>query len=379
MRVIKTELIACNTYIIPDLYGLQAKAMRIILAIIFFHCRAKCKTLWSDFFPNDYKNITADWHYNVTNLSFFDPLLIDGLRSSHFRYPVQNLQGFVEKNLVTRYADFYDVKLFGNGVVSSRNLSFIHGACFLPKPITNPNLHCDKVVDEIVSTAWAGSTAIYHFPGESLPIISLAFDLYPKRNFHIHVEGSNYVKEWLKIAFPSFPDDRIITGPICAKRMLAIQAVCGAAGVATQMSLRRRLLDNLKSEKPILSSENPILVSRSSRTYKNWNTLFSSSGFSYEHHADHHLGSLNTQLRRFAERSMVIAPHGAGLVLMIVSPPSTCIFEFHKGYTHENLCFWNLAMNLGLRYFGFSVKEEDFNSSHVDFVNSLRSSCLRIQ
>ena len=62
---------------------------------------------------------------------------------------------------------------------------------------------------------------------------------------------------------------------------------------------------------------------------------------------------LATQLSTFSKAAIIIAPHGAALVLSIASVPTTLVVEFIDVDTNQiNVCYARLSTILGLEYYG---------------------------
>lgn len=69
---------------------------------------------------------------------------------------------------------------------------------------------------------------------------------------------------------------------------------------------------------------------------------------------DSHLGPVSQQLKRFSVASLVVAPHGAGLLNLVAVRAGTTVVEmFAPGWVV--LCFSRLAFLLGLNYYGLAL------------------------
>lgn len=66
--------------------------------------------------------------------------------------------------------------------------------------------------------------------------------------------------------------------------------------------------------------------------------------------------SYEKQVALFSGASHIVAPHGAGLSLIVYCKPDTIVHEFYAD--HVQPCFWTIASALGLRY-------NNYNCSHI--------------
>ena len=60
-----------------------------------------------------------------------------------------------------------------------------------------------------------------------------------------------------------------------------------------------------------------------------------------KYHDDRRLPSLTEQIALFAASSIVVAPHGAGLLFMTFMPPNSCVIEFVRMPNPE--CYARIA------------------------------------
>jgi hypothetical protein len=61
-------------------------------------------------------------------------------------------------------------------------------------------------------------------------------------------------------------------------------------------------------------------------------------------------GSLREQLQSFANASVIVAAHGAGLSNILVMPPGGLVVELMPMLPHVNLCYMDLAIKLRIRH-----------------------------
>jgi hypothetical protein len=77
--------------------------------------------------------------------------------------------------------------------------------------------------------------------------------------------------------------------------------------------------------------------------------------------------TLTEQIRVFREASVVVGPHGAGLTNIVFCEPGTIVYELVPDH-YPNICFGNLALICGLRYWADSfVSDGDGHPSARDW------------
>eukprot|EP00457_Paulinella_chromatophora_P007818 gb/GEZN01007844.1/.p1 GENE.gb/GEZN01007844.1/~~gb/GEZN01007844.1/.p1 ORF type:complete len:393 (+),score=15.42 gb/GEZN01007844.1/:226-1404(+) len=300
------------------------------------------------------------------------------------------------------YTEYFDAKLSGEGMITTADAGFQVYSCYGASK--NTNLSCSDVpLDIVISVAWNWGESHYHFPAECVSPISWLLDLFPnvQEKVYIHVKArTGYQIQWLEMI--GIPSSRVVSGPICARRLLLASSECGRVGIPQVLSLRKRLLDRLNSNTTTTTtatttstttttiirtsttattttttsrsndSSLPLIINRSGRTYGNWRNLW--SRVPHAAHDDNGLGNVDTQLRRFAFAHMIIAVHGAGAVNMITAQPGACFFEFFPMPNHFNPCFFTLAASLGFRYWGYGII--NMTKKHVDEVLKHRAECI---
>jgi capsular polysaccharide biosynthesis protein len=74
-------------------------------------------------------------------------------------------------------------------------------------------------------------------------------------------------------------------------------------------------------------------------------------------HDDSSLPSIPEQLQRFANASIVIGPHGAGMVNIVASKRRTCLIEF--ALINPLTSFMRLSFVLGQNYVDVPLYEEN--------------------
>jgi capsular polysaccharide biosynthesis protein len=62
---------------------------------------------------------------------------------------------------------------------------------------------------------------------------------------------------------------------------------------------------------------------------------------------------LSQKLQRFDNASIIIGPHGAGMVNIIASKRRTCLIEFSP--TDPNICYMRLSVLLGHNYIAVTL------------------------
>eukprot|EP00457_Paulinella_chromatophora_P008873 gb/GEZN01008922.1/.p1 GENE.gb/GEZN01008922.1/~~gb/GEZN01008922.1/.p1 ORF type:complete len:371 (-),score=-6.68 gb/GEZN01008922.1/:264-1346(-) len=323
----------------------------------------------------NFKDGLFDNNYTAANSWFDNEINTSGFsrwKNFHDIWRYRNYSSHL--NLLRRryYTEYFDAKLTGDGMITTSDAAFQIYSCIPGSKKTN--LSCSDIpLDIVISVAWGWGSGHYHFPAECMSPISWLLDLFPdiQENVYIHViDKTSYQMQWLELI--GIPDSRVVSGSICAKRLLLASSECGSVGILQAFSLRKRLLNHLNSSRESNNSFLPLIINRNSRTYHNWRQLWSQ--VPHVPHDDTYLGNVETQLRRFVSAHMIIAVHGAGEINMITAKPGACIFEFFTNPKEFNGCYFTLAASLGFRYWGYATP--NFSSKHVDEVLKHREECI---
>ncbi|VDI67483.1 Hypothetical predicted protein [Mytilus galloprovincialis] len=257
------------------------------------------------------------------------------------------------KNHVGRIAKFQDVVVSTDGwiVHTKDNLAVRNGGC-----VTSGNLSLRKIslkrYNRVFSIALYWSQGIWHFPMEALVGLALLSES-EKQNSFIHVSQKNrYVMKWLKLI--KVDEKNVIDGTILADTLFVPEVgLCGRPSMEQIQWLRNTILPNVHRT----SIRNSVLLIKRTkrRVMPNFNKIqilvenfAKQANLDFIVHDDRSLPSLEIQLERFANSSIVIGPHGAGMVNLIATQRGTCVVEFTP--VESNVCYMSLSYNLGLNY-----------------------------
>ena len=200
----------------------------------------------------------------------------------------------------------------------------------------------------------------FHFMVEDLPRIAVYLPFlhrHPEVKVHVAVTNRFTVAYLQELGIEK---SRLVSGHVAAGVLYMPGGTrCGQARLFSTQLLSLRLRAGLAEPKP---PRNTVILIK--RTTKRW----------FKHHTDilamirRHAGPAGLQTvvygdqpvpgieasrHLFARAHMIVAPHGAGLVNMIFSPPGTFVVEgmfYLDG--KPNWCFRTLAHVLGHRYYG---------------------------
>lgn len=247
-----------------------------------------------------------------------------------------------------RIVTLTNVVVSSNGwIVDNKHChAVINGGCKTAetwRPPKNPIQNYDRVI----SIAMFWGDGIWHFLLESF--VGLAH--VHTSECYIHVSSKNkWATNWLAII--GIPSNRIIDGTIAAKTLIVPEmGRCGAPSL-TQINWLRTIIPSTIPQHP----NSIILIKRTrSRVMSTFNAIHQLvENFANEQrlefvlHDDSSLPSIPEQLQRFANASIIIGPHGAGMVNIIASKRRTCVIEFSP--TDPNICYMRLSFLLGHNY-----------------------------
>ncbi|CAC5404381.1 unnamed protein product [Mytilus coruscus] len=248
---------------------------------------------------------------------------------------IQKLQAWhgldTRLKLGERIATFNDVVVSSDGwiVDSKYDLAVRNGGCQ-----TTTNLLVRKFLvtryRSVITIAARWCEGIWHFPMEALVGLVHITD-YNKQNSFIHVSEKNeWVMQWLKLI--GVNKNRVIHGTISADTLIVPQmAKCGSPSLDQLQWLRKSI-----PLKVSLNKHSILLIKRTrKRVMPNFDEIQSlvekfakEVNLDFVLHDDRSLPSLILQLERFSKASIVIGPHGAGMVNLIASKNRTCVIEF---------------------------------------------------
>ncbi|XP_052088010.1 uncharacterized protein LOC127725190 [Mytilus californianus] len=264
-----------------------------------------------------------------------------------------------------RIATFNDVVVSSDGwiVDSKYDLAVRNGGCQ-----TTTNLLVRKFLvtryRSVITIAARWCEGIWHFPMEAL--VGLAhITEYNKQNSFIHVSEKNeWVMQWLKLI--GVNKNRVIHGTISADTLIVPQmAKCGSPSLDQLQWLRKSIPLKIP-----LNKQSILLIKRTrKRMMPNFDEIQSlvekfakEVDLDFVLHDDRSLPSLTLQLERFSKASIVIGPHGAGMVNLIASKNRTCVIEFSP--TVSNTCYMSLSYLLGHNYFSVPLYENQTVKIH---------------
>jgi len=258
-----------------------------------------------------------------------------------------------------RIATFQDVLCTPNGwIIDTKTCSYVgNGGCVDTVQPDVPDTV--PVYDHVVTiaTKWADKT--WHFPMEVLVgLAALPNDMWSNEDTVLHVGAlTPWVLEWLRIV--GVPKRRVATGTLVAKVLMAPEmARCGSPLGPHIRWLRLNVAKQLGTlNGPMQSRRSLVLVKRTkSRRLRNFEavnqTVQASSnklGLSVYLHDDSNMPKLQEQLARFAEASVVVAQHGAGLLNLIAVASDTIVVEFIDA-ARPNVCYARLSVMQGNSY-----------------------------
>lgn len=229
------------------------------------------------------------------------------------------------------------------GVVDGAIQSKVCGMFPLPKRKHGRRIHGTVVV---ISGKW--SHGIWHFPMEflvGLSQINITHDII------VHLNGyNNYVRQWLDLLHIHHH----VQGNIIADTLLIpTLGDCGAPSLKQLWWLKQSIPRSKKSDIVIY------IRRRKSRRVQNDKVLLDIIRHSFHRrlriHDDVNLPSLRDQLMLFSRATLIIAPHGAGLVNIIACRPNTRVIEFMDP-ANINICYMRLAVLLGLQHTGIPIR-----------------------
>lgn len=215
----------------------------------------------------------------------------------------------------------------------------------------------------VVTIAAEWAFAVWHFPMEAL--VALAYvnrSVLDTAVLHVS-RRTPYVQQWCDLVGIDW--NRVIDGTVLADELIVPRmGGCGAPGPIHLEWLKARIADALRSSGMEQSFDWTVIVikrTKSSRQMKNVGVVenvtgaFSDSiGLPMTIHDDIDLPPLLDQLRMFTRAVVIVAPHGAGELLMIASPPGACVVEMIDP-NKLNMCFTELAYRLGHHYYALAM------------------------
>ncbi len=206
------------------------------------------------------------------------------------------------------------------------------------------------------------SSAYFHFVAESYLRVVLFLDVlehFEESKLHVHSKGV-FVTQLLAVI--GIQQRRIVDGVVSADFALYPEPIpCGTPPAVLLNRMRHTLLqksNDLGSIPPPDSCTIILVRRRGKREISNHADFFREIAKTFstcEVHVHTGDGDLISQLVLFRSATVVVAPHGAGLVNIIVCRENTLIFELLVSGKHVNLCYMSMACKLRLRYTAMTV------------------------
>ena len=253
-----------------------------------------------------------------------------------------------------------------NGIVVQNSLILIprsctgcgsKKSCWNKEPISQ-NLTPQHRVDRCVTIAQYWGYGYYHFVGENLPrLIPVISSMRDTQNLLIHVHQKNKIVSQF-LHFLNLDPKRAVSGNVFASELIVPEYIaCGNTPAYLLHEMRNRILSELPVKNIVDNSRkcNILVIKRQTRIILNHAEMIKNLSYKFPWcSVVVHLGDepLAKQLQLMADASVVIAPHGAGLVNMFVCHRNTLIIEFLNRGADINVLYMIMSLKLGLRYIG---------------------------
>ncbi|CAC5403865.1 unnamed protein product [Mytilus coruscus] len=250
-----------------------------------------------------------------------------------------------------RKATFNDVIMFSNGWIihKTKQLAVRNGGCLSENKLQMHNVTVTRY-KRVVSIAVFWGEGAWHFPMEALVGLAYVTDTEQWSSF-IHVTQKNkLVLQWLKLV--GINEKRVIHGTILADYLIVPETgKCGSPSQDHIQWLYKKVNISVpfKRNTVLLIKRNKSRVMPHFAKIQRFVEKFAKeANINFLLHDDNFLPSLHDQLQRFANASIVIGPHGGGMVNLIAAPKGTCVIEFSP--MEANVCYMRLSYLLGLTY-----------------------------
>lgn len=331
----------------------------------------------------DYAQHAIDWWKKARNDTITSEILSDLTiyRNEHYgkfaeaylkadyKTALQGLSafpdGFDEKS---SYIILDNATVNPNGVVAHDTFYLVPRSCLrcgLTRSCSNIQISSlnfigRHIVDHCVTIAQYWGNTYYHFVGENLPRLMPLLPLIQTQNLAIHVHKRNSVAfQFLKLL--KVDSQRIISGNIFATKLFVPESIaCGNTPAYLLHEMRAAVLSRgtFKNIQGDISKCSIVTIKRQTRSILNHADMIKTLTYKFPWCSVlEHLGNepVSKQLEMMHSASVLIAPHGAGLVNMFVCRRNTLIVEFLNRKRHTNMLFMFMSLKLGLRYIGISV------------------------
>ena len=271
-----------------------------------------------------------------------------------------------------------------NGVVVQKAFTLVPRSCLRcgsRKSCSNMQIIAQKIipqhsVDRCVTIAQYWGNTYYHFVAENLPRLLPVISSTGTHNLLIHIHKKNQVvTQFLQLL--NMDPMRVVSGNVFATELLVPESIaCGNTPAYLLHEMRTKILFGLFG-KNIAGNNlkcNILVIKRQTRTILNHVEIIKNLNYNFPWcSVVEHLGNepVGKQLEMMVDASVIIAPHGAGLVNMFVCRRNTLIIEFLNRRTHAHILYMIMSLKLGLRYIGISVlgSGEKYANKMIDVVH----------
>lgn len=271
-----------------------------------------------------------------------------------------------------RMAVFHDILTNNYGlIVRPQNCEYLrNGGCTYMRHNRIYNMNGRAKQHELVISLTAGAFGTWHFPMELfVGLAGVPKEYMEKAMFHVPAKSS-FIHSWFSLI--NIPENRVISDPIVhAKSLLVPQMGRCCEPYETQIEWLRNDVAHLP-EKHVSHEKEIILIQRSgSRQVTNVHDVeqqvrkFADEvKYKLIIHDDRQLPSLEEQIQRFSKATIVIAPHGAGMLFTAFSPSNACIIEFMPMINPE--CYARIAFIRRMKYMMYMMKDQQIRISDVE-------------
>ena len=369
----------------------------MIMSDFFTH--NQFETFYSSFnLTFDYKKHTINWwmqsHENTISSEILQDLtqhkkqsyanFANAFKNSNYNEALKLLSTF-EENMESKssFTILSNATVTVDGIIFYQNLRILPRSCLQCKSNkscligkTQHEIHTEKQnIDYCITIAQFWGYGYYHFVGENLPRLMPVLSRFDTKNYYVHVhQKTNFVYSFLKL-FGIQPQN-VLSGNVFARNLLVPESIaCGNTPAYLLHEMKSRLLQSLQIQQN--NACNILVIKRQTRSILNHKEMIKELQANFLNCSIiEHTGNepITQQLKMMYSASVVIAPHGAGLVNVLVCRPNTLIFEFLNRKTDLNIIYMLMSLKLGLRYFGIPVLGRGEKNSHkmIDIQNLIQ-------
>jgi len=261
----------------------------------------------------------------------------------------------------SRFATFEDMWCNSEGwIVNAQTCAAVkNGGCSTDTSFVVPVIE-PPIYEHVVTIAgkWTGN--VWHFVGEALVgLAALPSDLQQSTFIHVS-EANSFVLQWL--ALFGIDKDRVISGTIHAQKLVVPEQ--GKCGNPTPHQIKWIASKIQKILQGRNQKQNKIVLIKRTKSRALYNFAKVESevrkyaqmhGLDLYIHDDSHLPLVFEQLAHFANASMVVAPHGAGLINLLACVEGTQVIEL-MDLSYMNICYTRLSVLMEHEYHGVPVR-----------------------